>query len=266
MAGGNRRDVQRWRIIPQLHPCPQNGMLKGGMDSPIMKTRFRRDPLIIGCVSTAGGLRRCARRRPAFCDMVEVRLDMTGLCGGDWQTLCGAIQQSGMPVLLTIRSPAEGGHWTGRESERLALYSAGFSSVSAVDLEIRSHAFQLLAKKAHRSGIKVVGSFHDFHRTPELACLQQIVVKGRRLGADVVKIATMVRTSRDLARLFAVPYKVSGRVCVMGMGSRGMISRVALPGAGSCLAYGALNASTAPGQLPVRRLAWELAHWGIRQA
>lgn len=221
--------------------------------------------MIVGCVASEAQLRRCAKRRPPHCDLLEVRLDLTGLCNGQWKGLCAAIRKRGMPVLLTIRDESEGGRWRGREAERLALYLAGLKSVSAVDVEIGAHAMALLVEAAHRRGVKVVGSFHDFGGTPDPARLGMVEARGRRMGADVVKIAAMVKTSGDLARLLALPAQAKGPICVLGMGERGAVSRVALPCAGSCLAYGSLGKATAPGQLTCRELAKELARWGARK-
>jgi 3-dehydroquinate dehydratase I len=239
------------------------GTVFGEMNA--MKTRFGQTPLIVGCVESEALLRRCAKKLPSDCDMLEVRLDLTGLCGGRWMELCAAIEAEGMPVLLTVRDESEGGAWRGREAERLALYLTGLKSVSAVDLEIGARALELLAQTAHRRGVKVVGSFHDFTGTPDLMRLNAVETRGRRMGVDVVKIATMVKTPKDLARLFALPANAKGPICVMGMGEPGVVSRIALPCAGSCLAYGFLEKSTASGQLSCRELAKELARWGGRK-
>ncbi len=222
--------------------------------------------MIVGCIGSERMLRRCAKKIPEHCDMLEVRLDMTGLCGGAWVKLCAAIQKQKMPVLLTLRQKREGGHWEGREAERLAIYLAGLKSVSAVDIEVRAHAMGILAKAAHRRGVKVVGSFHDFHSTPDMKRLHEIEVRSRGMGADVVKIATMVKTPKHLARLFALPACAKGPICVMGMGDLAAVSRVALPCVGSCLVYGSLGKATAPGQLTCRALTKELARWGVRKA
>ena len=230
-----------------------------------MKVSFGKQPLIVGCIGSAALLRRCARKAPADCDMLEVRLDLTGLCDGKWMDLCAAIRKQGRPVLLTIRDEAEGGEWRGREAERLALYLAGLKSVSAVDVEIRAHALQMVAPAAHSRGVQVVGSFHDFEGTPEFASLHSVESRGRRMGADVVKIVARVKSPGDLARLFALPACAKGPLCVMGMGALGPISRVALPCAGSCLVYGSLGKATAPGQLSCRELAKELHRWGARK-
>jgi 3-dehydroquinate dehydratase I len=228
--------------------------------------RLDKQPRIVGCVATEAALRRYSKAPPPDCDWLEVRLDLVGFCGGQWANLCSDVQKRGRPVLLTIRSTREGGQWRGREADRLALYEAGLRSVSAVDMEIGAAALGKMAKAAHALGVRVVGSFHDFKGTPGRARLRTVESKGRRLGADIVKIATTVRTSADLSRLFALPAEATGPICVLGMGDRGAISRVALPCAGSCLAYGALDAATAPGQPTCRQLAKDLVRWGVRSA
>ena len=227
---------------------------------------MNNSPRIVGCIGSESLFRRCARRVPSDCDMLEVRLDLTGLCGGDWPALGKAIRKQGRPVLLTIRHAREGGAWRGSEEERLALYMEGLKAVSAVDVEIGSEILEDLASAAHRHRVQVVGSFHDFKGTPSLAQFKAVERRGRRLGADVVKMAAMVNTPADLARLLAVPANAKGPVCVLGMGGLGSVSRVALPCAGSCLAYGSLVAATAPGQLSCRQLARELERWGARTA
>jgi 3-dehydroquinate dehydratase type I len=228
--------------------------------------RLGTKPLVVGCVASEAHLRRCARKAPAHCDLIEVRLDLTGLCGGHWLELCAAVQAKGRPVLLTIRDAREGGRWRGPEAERLALYLASLRAVTAVDMEIGAHALMTVAKAAHRVRVQVVGSFHDFKGTPELARLRAVETRGRHMGVDVVKIATRVRKPEDLARLFALPAHAKGPIGVLGMGPRGAISRVALPCAGSCLVYGALGAPTAPGQPTCRELVRDLERWGGRKA
>ncbi len=47
------------------------------------RLRLGEKPWIIGCVATESRLRACARKAPADCDWLEVRLDLTGLCKGN---------------------------------------------------------------------------------------------------------------------------------------------------------------------------------------
>ncbi len=219
---------------------------------------------IVGCVGSPATFRSCTRRAPSDCDWLEVRLDLTGLCDGRWLNWCAAAQSLGRPVLLTLRSASEGGRWNGTEAERMALYREALPVVNAVDMEIRSRGFATLATAARKHRVRVIGSFHDFTGTPSLSKLARLEARGRSLGADIVKIATTVRHATDLATLFALPIQANGPICVLGMGERGAISRVALPCAGSCLAYGSLVAATAPGQPTCRRLARDLARLGVR--
>ena len=230
-----------------------------------MKINFDQGPRIVGCITTESLLQRSARELPADCDILEVRLDLTGLCGGKWMELCAAIQNLGRSVLLTIRAESQGGQWRGREAERLALYLTGLTLVSAVDLEIGARALEMLVPKARQHGVAVVASFHDFKGTPALPELLVLEARGRKMGADLVKIATRVDSPVDLARLFALPAQAAGPVCVMGMGAAGAVSRVALPCAGASWVYGALETPAVPGQLDCRTLAEELHRWGVRR-
>ncbi len=228
-----------------------------------MRLRVGKKPWIVGSVGSEKMLRRCVRNAPEDCDVVEVRLDLTGFCGGDWPRLCAELRKS-KPVLLTIRSESQGGQWGGREAERVALYLAGLNTVSAVDLEIGAQALEMVIPSARRHGVTVIASFHDFGGTPDMERLCDVERRGRCMGGDIVKIATMVQSTEELARLFAMPAQATGAISVMGMGKWGGISRVALPCAGSCLVYGSLGKATAPGQLTCRRLVREFIRWGVR--
>ena len=230
-----------------------------------MKISFDHGPRIVGCITTETLLQRSARELPADCDILEVRLDLTGPCGGKWMELCAAIQARGRPVLLTIRAESQGGQWRGREAERLALYLTGLTLVSAVDLEIGARALEMLVPKARQHGVAVVASFHDFKGTPALPELLVLESRGRKMGADLVKIVTQVNTPADLARLFALSAQATGPFCVMGMGTAGAVSRVALPCAGANWVYGALETPAVPGQLDCLTLAEELDRWGVRR-
>jgi len=222
-------------------------------------------PLLVGCIDSEELLRRCARQAPAVCDVLEVRLDLTGLCGGAWRELCAAIEQQNKPVLLTIRSRREGGEWRGREAQRLALYLRALRVVSMLDVELAATGtVSMLVQAAKSEDIVLIGSFHNFRKTPPLPRLLAVAQRGRQLKVDVVKIATRVNTSAELAILMALPALVKGPLSVMGMGPLGGLSRVAMAGAGSHMVYGSLAKATAPGQPPCHELAKELTRWGLR--
>jgi 3-dehydroquinate dehydratase type I len=130
--------------------------------------------------------------------------------------------------------------------------------VSAVDIEARSPIFRAVAAAARRGRRLVIGSFHDFKRTPRAAVLGRIVRRARAGGADVVKIATFIRRASDVAVLEGLLRKSRGPLCAIGMGPRGVRSRVSLACAGSCLVYGYVDRPAAPGQMSCRELGRRL--------
>ena len=119
---------------------------------------------------------------------------------------------------------------------------------------MRSPIFRPVVAAAHKSRRLVVGSFHNFKRTPGPAVLGKLLREARAGGADVVKIATFVRRSPDVAVLEGLLKKSRKPLCVIGMGPRGVRSRISLARAGSCLAYGYVDRPAAPGQISCREL------------
>lgn len=154
------------------------------------------------------------------------------------------------PVLATVRSGSEGGAWKRSERDRLALYRALTPHVDALDVELDSRIRGAVLRTARRAGRTVVLSHHDFRTTPSASRLDDIVRRGTKAGADVVKIATFVRGPADiqkLARLLARHPK--GPLVVIGMGARGRPTRVLFPALGSLFTFASLDKKTAPGQL-----------------
>lgn len=221
-------------------------------------------PLIVGSIVSAASLRREARKRGREYDIAEIRLD---LIGDDALVApaARAMQRTGTPVLLTIRSRREGGGWKGSEAARLALYEKHLGDVALIDVETRSAIFRKLCARAHDAGCMVIGSFHDFKRTPPAAGLAAIARAARAGGADIVKIATHVARGEDVATLFGLLKTRRGKpMCVIGMGALGAPTRASLPCAGSCLTYGSLGKAAAPGQMSCRALAKRLVQCGCR--
>lgn len=215
-------------------------------------------PLIIGVITTFAEARAALRSRTRPYDILEWRLDLTGLSGSRWRQRCRDLEQSGARVLLTIRSAAEGGKWSGSDAERLALYRQGLAVVSMVDVEINSRILPEVVEVAHQTGKPVIGSFHDFSKTPPARVLAENISRGWKNGADVVKLATKLNAEKDLELLLKLIKSGTLRhpLCLIGMGPPE--ARVALARAGSCFAYGFLGKSAAPGQVPCVELRRQL--------
>jgi 3-dehydroquinate dehydratase-1 len=97
-------------------------------------------------------------------------------------------------------------------------------------------------------------SFHDFEKTPPLAELEKVIADAEKLGG-LTKIATMIKSENDVDVLKAL-LKAPRRqpLCVIGMGESWTRLRVELAELGSCLAYGYLDSSAAPGQVSAATL------------
>jgi len=82
------------------------------------------------------------------------------------------------------------------------------------------------------------------------------VREARNKGASIGKIATMVNSVKDISILstLTVEAKKAALVCVIGMGTLGVSTRLSLPALGSSLSYGYLDKPSAPGQLPCSRI------------
>lgn len=164
------------------------------------------------------------------------------------------------PILLTIRSSAEGGAWKGRDAERLELYRALLPLVDAIDVELAAPIRPAVVKAARAAGRPVILSHHDFGRTPPDTRLDRVVGRGLAAGADIVKIAAHLRNDGDGARLAALFARHPERpLVVIGMGEHGSKTRIFFPALGSRFTFASLDRSTAPGQLDLEATQRELS-------
>jgi 3-dehydroquinate dehydratase-1 len=190
-------------------------------------------------------------------DIVEARLDRMPR-PTDWLARCKAIQSRNKPVLLTLRLKAEGGAWEHDDRARLAIFQEAVRELAAVDVELQSSFCRAVAEEAARFGKASVISFHDFQKTPPLRDLRTLVQKAHNIGS-IAKISAMIHQESDAAilrSLLAEPWPKP--LCVIGMGEAWARTRVEFPGLGSCLTYGYLDGSAAPGQLQAADLVKRL--------
>jgi len=165
-----------------------------------------------------------------------------------------AYRRHGSPIILTIRKKSEGGMIELTPVERKKLFKALIPYSDAVDIEISSGSLvKDVVAEARKHDKKVIMSFHDFKSTPDDKKLMEVVKKAQKSKADMVKIATNVRTQEDLRSLGRVLLKEED-IIVIGMGKKGVATRTLFPILGSLLTYGTIGASTAPGQLSVKDL------------
>jgi 3-dehydroquinate dehydratase-1 len=233
--------------------------------SPVRLLGEDAPPRVVGTVSSLDTLRLLAGEAsgdlPA--DIVEVRLDLVGWEAPDWPVLCERLNER-TPVLFTLRMAEEGGRWDRPEQERLSLYREALPRVSGIDIELRSGLREALCREAAAAGRSVVVSYHDFEGTPGRLELVHAVDRIEACPGAIAKIATMLETPEDESRLRALlTPRRKMPLCILGMGPLGVQTRMTYPGLGSCLTYGYLDESAAPGQVHASELRAAL-HEAVR--
>lgn len=184
-------------------------------------------------------------------DIAELRMDL--FSSYDSSHILKEIKRfKKFSILATIRSKKEGGKWNLTDKARKALFEKIIPKVDAVDIELSSSSIlKPVVKQAHRAKKIVIISYHHFKKTPSQKQLEKILKKARAAGADVVKIATMIQNKKDLKTLgtFLSKHALHHRLLVLGMGEKGVTSRLFFPALGSVMTFAYLDRPTAPGQL-----------------
>ena len=199
-------------------------------------------------------------------DILEIRLDLLGI--RDLERAAEIIRrikfETGLPLLITNRSGAEGGKWEGKEEDRIGLLTGLLSfeeGPDAIDIELSAGRKERdkVIKAAKDHGKTVIVSSHDFLKTPFPQDMRTVLEEMFLAGADIAKLAVMPQSMEDTLNLLRVTldFKDTGKsVCTIAMGSQGKHTRVVAPLYGSVLTYASIESDTAaaPGQLPVGEL------------
>lgn len=176
-------------------------------------------------------------------EFAEIRFDRLNLSGDQIQQLFSANKN----LIATCRPGVHD------EKARKALLRKAIEAGAAyVDVEVESSdAFKTdILNVAQTKGCEVIISYHDFKKTPERAELEHILTWCAECTPDIIKIACMVNTERDNARLLGL-LDDGRKMIVIGMGERGKVTRVVAPLLGSFCTFAAYkpDKATAPGQL-----------------
>lgn len=167
------------------------------------------------------------------------------------------------PILFTFRTKKEGGEKAIDETKYLQLnkLAAETGNVDLVDVEmfLGEDTVKGIIDFAHKNGVKVIASNHDFQMTPSQEEILMRLQKMQELGADILKIAVMPQNKKDVLTLLAateemVSHYAKQPVVTMSMSGQGVISRLAGEVFGSAMTFGAAKKASAPGQIPVREL------------
>lgn len=166
-------------------------------------------------------------------------------------------------LLFTIRTKAEGGEQELdlREYCRINQFVIASGLADAVDVEafLQEDVVKELIDFAHTQNVKVIGSNHDFCKTPAEDEIVNRLCHMQHLGMDVAKIAVMPRDRRDLLTLLSATETMQREhgetpIITMSMSGMGVLSRLAGEVFGSALTFGMVGKASAPGQVPIEEL------------
>lgn len=189
-------------------------------------------------------------------DLIELRVDMfENIAIKHVEEIFNiAREKFKKPIIATVRDVKEGGQKD--ILDRYGIYKTVIPLSDLIDVEINSEDTIIEVKKLCRDYKKVmIGSYHNFEIMPSIDFLYDVFLKGKSLGADIIKIAAMANNNDDLTRLvtFTIKHRSEGLI-TMAMGDIGLPSRVINPIFGSLITYGYVNRPSAPGQLSIIEL------------
>jgi len=167
------------------------------------------------------------------------------------------------PILFTVRTCHEGGEadLTDQQYTQVNRIAACSGMVDAVDVEaLRDEKLALENISAiHGAGVAVVGSNHHFDQTPSEDEIVSRLRAQQKLECDILKIAVMPKTKRDVLTLLSATEQMSTHyaqkpIVTMSMAPMGVLSRLCGEVFGSAMTFGTAGRASAPGQVPAQKL------------
>ncbi|MCM8825182.1 MAG: type I 3-dehydroquinate dehydratase [Candidatus Omnitrophica bacterium] len=135
------------------------------------------------------------------------------------------------------------------DKERIEIYQAIAEYVDFFDIEIKSKILEKVVKIARQNKKRLILSYHNFKKTPSCGKLISICDEANHFNPDIIKLATVVKTKKDLFNLVSifVLRKRKFDVVIVPMGA-GILERIVPIAFGSLFTYFAAEQKTAPGQ------------------
>lgn len=167
------------------------------------------------------------------------------------------------PFLFTFRTKDEGGQKeiSQKEYENMLETAAKTQKIDLIDVELFRvpQMSEWIKKMKENDGMIVVGSNHDFKKTPSKDEIVSRLTSMKQNGADIPKIAVMPKDAGDVLTLLRATREFHLAfpeipVITMSMGTDGMISRIAGEAIGSAVTFGSGVSASAPGQIPAKKL------------
>ncbi|MCX7793713.1 MAG: type I 3-dehydroquinate dehydratase [Thermodesulfovibrionales bacterium] len=153
-------------------------------------------------------------------------------------------------LIATIRSQKEGGKRYIDDDTRCRLFRKIIPYVDIFDIELYSDLLlERMIPLIREKDKYLLVSYHNFEETPKDSVIEEIFLRAKKRGADIVKIAVTANSREDLIRMaqFTIRHR-RDRIVTISMGEHGRPSRLLFPVLGSIITYAGITELSAPGQ------------------
>ena len=184
-------------------------------------------------------------------DMIEWRVDALATMADLDHALEVVTTQSSLPVIATVRTKKQGGLADVSAETYCTCVTQLARLADIVDVEIETPHAGKLIDTVHHHGAQALGSMHFVRATPGATQLMNTFAREMALGADILKVAARVRTTRDTAALLAAAARIrhwAPPIVAIGMGKLGATTRLMGMTVGNALTFATLDHASAPGQ------------------
>ncbi|MBN1501242.1 MAG: type I 3-dehydroquinate dehydratase [Spirochaetes bacterium] len=200
------------------------------------------------CVAAADCSIDFIKKLAAEHEMIELRFDLLDISDADVREIVSINSN----IIATCRPEKIS------DPDRIRiLKNAIDAGVKYVDVEIdSSDDFKnQICTYAKSKQVKIIISYHNYEKTPLKRELEEIVEWSHENNADICKIACMINSTSDAARILSM-YDYEKSVVAIGMGELGKITRIAAVKLGAPFTFAGISDvnKTAPGQISSEKL------------
>tara|TARA_B110000444_G_scaffold259360_2_gene302914 strand:+ start:64556 stop:65359 length:804 start_codon:yes stop_codon:yes gene_type:complete len=154
----------------------------------------------------------------------------------------------GLPVIFSVRSVRDGGHFSGDEKQRLTILQAGIESeVKWIDLEMSIEAKErkALFEAAKAANCQIVASQHEMSGTPSSEEIVTTITSNSDSG-DIVKFCSTLKDHQDALQIVHAANALSEQdstppYSLMALGNGGDWARLHAPTLGQELVYATMR-------------------------
>ena len=181
-------------------------------------------------------------------DFAEIRFDF--LKPSDIPGALELVKRQLQRCVCTLRPKTQGGKFSGSENERKSILKliAEYNPY-LLDVEFETlRKDKKFVKSMKTSKTKILVSWHDFEKTPNLISLKKTLREMTKFS-DFVKIVTMAKTVNDATKILSLYSNISKtKLIAFSMGEEAKFTRILCLHMGSPFTYVSLGKAVAPGQ------------------